>query len=195
MLNRRQTTQKLTVWVVAVVALVGVSLLAAPTGPQAATAGRPPWAPDVDKVFAAFDSSDSPGCAVGLYKDGKIAYERGFGSADLEHNVPIAADTMFYAGSVSKQFTAMAVALAIKQGLFGLDDDVRKLIPELPDYGSPITTRHLIHHTSGLRDINTLMSIAGRRDEDAFDNDAVLRIVARHIHHGRDQRVCWRLLQ
>jgi CubicO group peptidase (beta-lactamase class C family) len=130
-------------------------------------------------VFAAYDSPDSPGCAVGIYKDGKIVYERGFGSADLEHNVPIEADTMFYAGSVSKQFTAMAVALAIKQGLFGLDDDIRKWIPELPDYGAPITARHLLHHTSGLRDINTLMEVAGRRDEEAFDNDAVLRILAR----------------
>ena len=165
-------------WCVGFISLLAVSLPAAAPGRQAGTP-RPPWAADVDKVFAAYDNPDSPGCAVGLYKDGSIAYERGFGSADLEHNVPIAADTMFYAGSVSKQFTAMAAALAIKQGLFGPDDDIRKLIPELPDYGSPITARHLIHHTSGLRDINTLMAIAGRRDEDAFDNEAVLRIVAR----------------
>ena len=176
--NRRPNRRALFVWVVAAVVLVGVSMRSSTPGQQAAPA-RPAWAADVDKVFAALDSPDSPGCAVGLYKDGTIAYARGFGSADLEHNVPIAADTMFYAGSVSKQFTAMAVALAIKQGRFGLDDDIRKLIPELPDYGSPITARHLVHHTSGLRDINTLMSIAGRRDEDAFDNDAVLRIVAR----------------
>ncbi|MCX6538222.1 MAG: serine hydrolase [Acidobacteria bacterium] len=178
MSNRRPRRWALLAWVVVTTVLVDVSMRAAAPGPQAAPA-RPAWAADVDRVFATFDSPDSPGCAVGLYKDGTIAYERGFGSADIEHNVPIAADTMFYAGSVSKQFTAMAVALAIKQGLFGLDDDIRKLIPELPDYGSPITVRHLIHHTSGLRDINTLMSIAGRRDEDAFDNDAVLRILAR----------------
>ena len=165
-------------FVAAAIAVVGVSMRASTPGQQGAPA-RPAWVADVDKVFAALDSPESPGCAVGLYKDGTIAYERGFGSADLEHNVPIGTDTMFYAGSVSKQFTAMAVALAIKQGLFGLDDDIRTLIPELPDYGSPITARHLIHHTSGLRDINTLMSIAGRRDEDAFDNDAVLRMLAR----------------
>ncbi|HEX7485694.1 MAG TPA: serine hydrolase [Vicinamibacterales bacterium] len=73
----------------------------------------------------------------------------------------------------------MAVALAIKQGLFTLDDDVRKFVPELPDYGTPIKVRHLIHHTSGLRDINTIIATAGLRDEVAFDNDAVLRVLAR----------------
>jgi len=99
--------------------------------------------------------------------------------ADLEHDAPITPDTVFYAGSVSKQFTAMAAALAIKQGQMAADDDVRKYVPELPDYGRPITIRHLVHHTSGLRDVNTLMVLAGRRDEDAFDNEAVLRIVAR----------------
>jgi len=130
-------------------------------------------------VFAQWDRPDSPGCALGVYQDGRIAYARGYGIADLEHNVPITQDSVFYAGSVSKQFTAMAVALAISQGRLGADDDVRKYVPELPDYGRPITIRHLVHHTSGLRDVNTLMVLAGRRDEDAFDNEAVLRIVAR----------------
>jgi len=139
----------------------------------------PPWSTQVDRVFAQWDRPDSPGCALGVYQDGRIAYARGYGIADLEHNVPITQDSVFYAGSVSKQFTAMAVALAISQGRLGADDDVRKYVPELPDYGRPITIRHLVHHTSGLRDVNTLMVLAGRRDEDAFDNEAVLRIVAR----------------
>lgn len=178
MLTSRPNRRALRAWFVGFISLLVVSLLAAASSQQVGQQ-RPAWAADVDKVFAAYNSPASPGCAVGLYKDGTIVYERGFGSADLEHDVPIAADTMFYAGSVSKQFTAMAAALAIKQGFFGPDDDIRKLIPELPDYGSPITARHLIHHTSGLRDINTLMAIAGRRDEEAFDNEAVLRIVAR----------------
>ena len=130
----------------------------------------------MDKLFADFDRPDSAGCALGIYKDGRIVYERGYGSADLEHDVPITPDSVFYAGSVSKQFTALAAALAIKQGLFGLDDDVRRFVPELPAYEAPITVRHLIHHTSGLRDINTLVAAAGQRDEAAFDNDAVLRV-------------------
>ena len=178
MSNRLPNRLICSMWLGAAIVLVAVSVRAAAPGRQAAPGG-PAWAADVDKVFAAYTGPDSPGCAVGLYRDGKIVYEKGFGFADLEHNVPIGPGTMFYAGSVSKQFTAMAVALAVKQGLFGLDDDIRTLIPELPDYGVRITPRHLIHHTSGLRDINTLMSIAGRRDEDAFDNDAVLRILAR----------------
>jgi CubicO group peptidase (beta-lactamase class C family) len=139
----------------------------------------PPWAAQADAVFTQWDKPESPGCALGIYQDGRIVYARGYGMADLEQGTPITPDSVFYAGSVSKQFTAMAVALAITQGRLGADDDVRKYVPELPDYGRPITLRHLVHHTSGLRDINTLMVLAGRRDEDAFDNEAVLRTVAR----------------
>jgi CubicO group peptidase (beta-lactamase class C family) len=138
-----------------------------------------PWAAQVDAVFAQWDKAGSPGCALGVYQNGRIVYARGYGMADLEHDVPITPDSVFYAGSVSKQFTAMAAALAIAQGKLSADDDVRKYVPELPDYGRPITIRHLIHHTSGLRDVNTLMVLAGRRDDDAFDNEAVLRILAR----------------
>jgi CubicO group peptidase (beta-lactamase class C family) len=146
---------------------------------QAAAPQAPTWAAQVDAVFAQWDKPGSPGCALGVYQDGRMAYARGYGMADLEHDAPITPDSVFYAGSVSKQFTAMAAALAIRQGRLGADDDVRKYVPELPDYGRPITIRHLIHHTSGLRDVNTLMGLAGRRDEDAFDNEAVLRIIAR----------------
>jgi CubicO group peptidase (beta-lactamase class C family) len=139
----------------------------------------PPWAAEVDAVFAQWDRPGSPGCALGVYKDGQIVYTRGYGMADLEHDAPINPDSVFYAGSVSKQFTAMAAALAIRQGRLGADDDVRKYVPELPDHGRPITIRHLVHHTSGLRDINALMVLAGRREDDAFDNEAVLRTAGR----------------
>ena len=158
----------------ALVAILAAFLQAQSPGPQ-----PPPWAAQVDEVFSRWDRPDSPGCAIGVYQDGRITYTRGYGLADLEHGAPITPDSVFYAGSVSKQFTAMAAALAIKQGKLGPDDDVRKYVPELPVYGRPITIRHLLHHTSGLRDVNTLMVLAGRRDEDAFDNEAVLRIVSR----------------
>ena len=158
----------------AVVAVLTGLLQAQSPAPQA-----PPWAAQVDAVFAQWDRPDSPGCALGVYQDGRIAYSRGYGMADLEHDSPVTPDSVFYAGSVSKQFTAMAAALAIRQRKLGPDDDVRKYVPELPEYGRPITIRHLLHHTSGLRDVNTLMVLAGRRDEDAFDNEAVLRIVSR----------------
>ena len=114
-----------------------------------------------------------------MFRDGRIAYERGYGMADLERDVPITPASVFYVGSLSKQFTAFAAALAASEGRLSLDDDVRKWIPELPDYGSRITVRHLVHHTSGLRDYNTIVDIAGGRNDEAFDNQTVLRIVAR----------------
>ena len=156
-------------------------LLTAGIGVAAQRAATPPtdWKTRVDQVFAEFDKGTSPGCAVALYQNGSIVYERGYGYADLEHDIRITPESTFYVGSLSKQFTAFAAALAIQRGRLGLDDDVRKYVPELPSYGSPITVRHLVHHTSGLRDINTLLAIAGRRGDEAFDNLDVLRTVAR----------------
>jgi CubicO group peptidase (beta-lactamase class C family) len=133
----------------------------------------------VDQIFANWDKPDSPGCALAIIKDGKIIYQRGYGMADLEYDIPISPSSVFYIGSVSKQFTAFAVALLAQQGKLALDDDVRKYLPELPDYGTPITIRHLIHHTSGLRDYNTLVALAGRRNDEAFDNQVILEIAAR----------------
>jgi CubicO group peptidase (beta-lactamase class C family) len=136
---------------------------------------KPPgWQASVDGVFARWDRRDSPGCAAAVYKDDKIVYERGYGSADLEHEIPITPATVFYAGSVSKQFTAFAAALAIQQGRLGLDDSIRKHLPELPAYADAVTVRHLVHHTSGLRDFYTLLSIAGRRQDALFDNASIL---------------------
>jgi CubicO group peptidase (beta-lactamase class C family) len=158
------------------------ALLVAAGAQVAARAPQRPADAAIDRVFAAWDRRDSPGCALGVFKDGRIAYEHGYGMADLEHDVPIAPETVFYVGSVSKQFTAFAAALAIQQGRLSLDDSVRKRLPELPEYAQAIMVRHLIHHTSGLRDFYTLLSIAGRRQDDLFDNDAVLRLAARQAH-------------
>ena len=153
---------------------VAVAALFAP-GSVAQTTARP----EIDGIFAAWNTRDSPGCALGVYQNGRIAYERGYGMASLEHEVPITPETVFYVGSLSKQFTAAAAALAIQQGRLSADDKIRKYLPELPAYADGITVRHLVHHTSGLRDYNTLLSIAGRRGDEAFDNPTVLRITAR----------------
>jgi CubicO group peptidase (beta-lactamase class C family) len=139
---------------------------------------RRDWA-DVDRLFSEFGRPESPGCALGVFQDGRMAYERGYGVANAEHGVPIAPDSVFYAGSLSKQFTAFAVALLVSKGRVSLDDDVRKHLPEMPRYGSPITVRHLVHHTSGLRDYYALLSIAGRRSDEVFDNKEVLEIASR----------------
>ncbi len=134
---------------------------------------------DVDRIFAQWDRKDSPGCALALFKDGAIQYERGYGMADLEHDVAITPDTVFYVGSVSKQFTAFAAALAIQQGRLGPNDSIRKYLPELPEYAGTITIQQLVHHTSGLRDFYALLSIAGRREDALFDNAAILRLAAK----------------
>jgi CubicO group peptidase (beta-lactamase class C family) len=128
----------------------------------------------VDAVFQEYDRSDSPGCAVGVYRDGTLAYARGFGSANLEHGIPITPDTVFYVGSVSKQFTAMSVALAAREGKLSLDDPARKFLPELPDFGKPVTIRHFIHHTSGLREKWDLLGMSGWRDGDVVTPEDVL---------------------
>ncbi len=116
-----------------------------PAGPgvRAQTSKAPAWHAEVDRVFATWDRRDSPGCALAVYKDDRIVYERGYGMADLEHDIRISPATVFYAGSVSKQFTAFAAALAIQQGRLQLDDSIRKFLPELPPYADAITIRHL----------------------------------------------------
>jgi CubicO group peptidase (beta-lactamase class C family) len=96
-------------------------------------------------------------------RDGGIVYERGYGMADLDHNVPITPDSVFHVASMSKQFTAAAIILLSLDGKLSLDDDVRKYLPELPDFGSTITIQHLIHHTSGIRDQWELLDLAGWR--------------------------------
>src|SRR5436190_14635780 len=119
----------------------------------------------VNKVFVTWDDSGSPGCELAVIKDGQIVYKRGYGMANLEHSIPMSPASIMDTGSVSKQFTAMAIALLAEQGKLALDDDVRKYLPEIPRYEVPVTIRHLIHHTSGIRDYLTLMSVAGMRDD------------------------------
>ncbi len=114
----------------------------------------------VDAVFARWTST-TPGCAVGIGVDGRSVLERAYGMADLEHDVPNKPDTIFEAGSVSKEFTAMTVLLLAADGKLSLDDPVRKYVPEIPDYGVPLTIRHMLTHTSGLRDWGNLAGIAG----------------------------------
>src|SRR5215510_12513678 len=113
----------------------------------------------VDNLFARWDKPDSPGCALAVIRDGKIVYKRGYGMADLERNIPITTTSVFDVGSVSKQFTAMSIALLARQGKISLDDDIRKYISEIPSYGSPITIRNLIYHTSGIRDYIPLTAL------------------------------------
>ena len=142
----------------------------------------PPDAPDpakVDAIFAGW-TTKTPGCAVGVSEDGKVVLEKAYGMADLEHDAPNAADTIFEAGSVSKQFTAAAVLLLAREGKLSLDDQARKYVPELPDYGKPLTIRHLLTHTSGLRDWGEVEDVAGwPRTSRVYTHAHVLDIVSR----------------
>jgi CubicO group peptidase (beta-lactamase class C family) len=132
-----------------------------------------------DKLFAAYDKPDSPGCALAVIKDGTVLHKRGFGRANLETDAPITPGTVFHVASVSKQFTAFAILLLAKDGKLSLDDDVRKHIPELADFGKTVTIRHLIHHTSGLRDQWRLLKMAGWRMEDVITERDILDLVFR----------------
>jgi CubicO group peptidase (beta-lactamase class C family) len=115
----------------------------------------------VDAVFARF-TDKTPGCAIGLGKDGRTLYAHGYGMANLEYNVPITESTVLESGSVAKQFTASAIVLLAQDGKLSLDDDIRKYLPEVPDFGGQrITIRNLLTHTSGLRDQWGLLGIEG----------------------------------
>jgi CubicO group peptidase (beta-lactamase class C family) len=134
----------------------------------------------VDRIFTPWNSVNSPGCAVGVSKDGLTIFSRGYGMADLEHDVPNTAGTIFEGGSLSKQFTAAAIMLLVMDGKLALDDDVRDYVPEVPDYGTTITLRHMMTHTSGLRDWGSVAQISGwGRGERSHDHSDVIDIVSR----------------
>lgn len=106
----------------------------------------------VDKVFAAWDQDNTPGCVVGVIQSGQWAYQHAYGMADLDSNMPITTQNTFYIGSLAKQFTAMSILLLVEQDKLSLTDDIRKYLPEMPDYGTLITIQNLLHHTSGIPD-------------------------------------------
>ena len=116
----------------------------------------------VDSLFENWNSIDVPGGAISIIKNGKIIYANGYGSADLEHDIPITPSTVFYIGSTSKQFVTFCILLLEEQGKINLDDKIQNYFPDFPEYGSPLTIRHFIHHTSGVRDYLTLMYLKGR---------------------------------
>jgi len=130
-----------------------------------------------DSVFRRFDRTDSPGCALGVYQNGAIRYARGYGLASLEHSVPLSPRTVLDVGSISKQFTAMAMLLLEKDGKLSLDDPIRKLFPEMPPYADRVTWRRALSQTSGLRDLWTLWGQTGR----TFAGDTVdaLNVIVR----------------
>ncbi|MBL7865079.1 MAG: beta-lactamase family protein [Cyclobacteriaceae bacterium] len=134
-----------------------------------------------DQIMARYmsDADVTPGATVAVQKDGKIIFSKGYGYADLESNRKNTPGTIFHIASVSKQFTAFAIAMLADQGKISIDDDIRKYIPELNDFGSVITINHLVHHTSGLRDQWNLLTMAGWRMDDVITQKQIMRMISR----------------
>lgn len=133
----------------------------------------------VDAVFAKWDKDNMPGGALAVIQNGTIVYQKGYGMANLEHQIPIVPETVFYIGSVSKQFVAMCMLLLEEQGKLDLDVDIRTYLPEFPDYGYAITSRNLIHHTSGIRDNLTLWELIGRSHLDEIPESEIYELILR----------------
>ena len=165
--------------------LIGVALVAALTGCAPSGGDAVPSTVDpailarVDAIFADYASASGPGCSLGVIRDGRLIHATGYGAANLDHGIPNGPATIFRIGSVSKQFTAGAIALLAVRGELELDAPVQRYISEFPDYPEPPTVRHLIHHTSGVRDYIVLMSLAGNRSEDFYTNQEVLDAINR----------------
>lgn len=156
-------------------AFAAVAVLAPVARAQEIIGTRDARALRADSVFQRFDRTDSPGCALGVYQNGKILYARGYGMASLEHGIALSPRSVLDVGSISKQFTAMSILMLQEEGRLSLDDPIRKYIPELPPYADRISLRRALSQTSGLRDLYILMSQTGR----SFEGDTIdaLRVI------------------
>jgi len=170
--------QPMPVWRQVSKVITAILLLLSPAGAGYSATSDEKAAAAVDEVFSDLTKPGSPGCALAVYRDGKIIYAKGYGLANVEENVAITPQSVFDIGSTSKQFTAASILLLEKQGKLSVNDDVRKFIPELPFYGQRITILHLLNHTSGLRDYLSLMELAGiNTDSVTSDADALALII------------------
>lgn len=135
--------------------------------------------PVVDALFESWDTPGSPGCALAVAKVGNLVYSRGYGYANLDYDIPITPQTVFDVASITKQFNAAIITMLAREGKLSLEDDVRKWLPELPQYASPITLRHMLYHTSGLRDYLNLFPLAGRDDYYPISHARILAMMSR----------------
>ena len=133
---------------------------------------------EADKIIAAMIKPESGGATVAVAQGNKILFSKGYGLANVEYDIPNSPKTIFHVASVSKQFTAFAITLLADQKKLSLDDDIRKYLPELHDFGTKITVKHLVHHTSGLRDQWNLLALAGWRLDDVITKNQVLRLIS-----------------
>jgi CubicO group peptidase (beta-lactamase class C family) len=133
----------------------------------------------IDSLFLKWNTTNSPGCAVGIVRNDSLIFAKGYGMANLEYGIPNDPSTIFHMASVSKQFTAYAIVLLARQGKLNLDDDIRKWLPWFPDLKEKITIRHLLNHTSGIRDQWQLLAISGTRLDDVITQDHIVKILSK----------------
>lgn len=132
----------------------------------------------IDGLFKQWDNPKTPGCAIAIIRNDSIVYKKGYGSANLEYGIPITPETIFHMASVSKQFTAFSIVLLARQGKLKLDDDIRNYLSWFPDMGKKITIRHLLTHTSGVRDQWQLLAISGTRLDDVITQEHIVKILS-----------------
>ena len=133
----------------------------------------------LDAIFATWDVPGSPGCALAVTQDGVLDYSRGYGYANLDYDIPITPQTVFDVASITKQFNAATISMLALEGKLSIDDNVRKWLPDLPEYEWPITLRHMLHHTSGMRDYLNLFPLAGRNDYYPISHARILAMMSR----------------
>jgi len=134
----------------------------------------------VDSLFSRYTTT-TPGCAVAIIKNGELVFKKGYGMANLEYNVPITSSSVFHIASESKQFVAFCMLLLEQQGKLSIDDDIRKYLDYVPDFGKKITIRHLIHHTSGIRDQWQLLANAGWQLDDVITQEHVIKLISKQM--------------
>lgn len=133
----------------------------------------------VDALFKRWDTPNSPGCVIGIVRNDSLIYAKGYGLANVEYGVPNTPETIYHMASVSKQFTAYAIVLLAKQGKLQLDDDIHKYLFWFPDLKEKITIRHLLNHTSGIRDQWQLLAIAGTRLDDVIKQEQIIKVLSK----------------
>src|SRR6185503_3339421 len=133
----------------------------------------------IDSLFKTWDNNSSPGCAIGIVRNDSLIYAKGYGIANLEYGIPVTPETIFHMASVSKQFTAYSIVLLANQGRLQLDDDIHKYLPWFSDVKAKITIRHLLNHTSGIRDQWQLLAISGTRLDDVITQDHIIKILGK----------------
>ncbi|WP_405566977.1 serine hydrolase domain-containing protein [Polaribacter sp. Asnod6-C07] len=129
----------------------------------------------IDSIFTAYNKKDVPGCALGIIKDGQLIYAKGYGLANMEYNIPNAATSVFRIGSTSKQFTAACIVLLAEKNKLSLDDNLKSIFPDFPEYAEKITIKHLLNHTSGIRDYLQISYLKGLGDDDFYKDTHIMK--------------------